>query len=880
MLSKLAHFQILQEIGRGGMGIVYKARDVRLQRYVAIKILPHDLVAKKKNLQRFTQEARTASALNHPNICTIYDVGQSDGIRYIVMEFVAGKTLREILNRKGFLPEKEIIQIGLKICDALQAAHIRGIIHRDIKPENIMISSDGIVKVMDFGLAKLIYDQNAAQKTDTSPLPLFEESSANSSSSTFRGTVFYMAPEQVENRTIDGRTDIFALGAVLFEMACGNRPFHGKTIAEVMNQILSAKPSYPAPESNQISNDLFDLILKALKKDPVERFQQAKDLAQSIKRLKLNHDRSSFPINWGKRIIVATLVLLILISSLVWFASNFIINNSNKIAPGPFSNSLTTPLTNWAGLEEWPAFSPDGKRIAFHSDRSGNNDIWYRELSTTQYINLTEHSSFNENSPCWSPDGNKISFVSDRDGGGIFVIDVNTKEEQRITNYGKQPSWSPDGNRIAFIAESEKEICTLSLSEGKIVSFFKVNNDDFLHTPAWSVDGKWISFTRGTGFSWNVWIKSTENDQIHAVTQDKYKNHSPEWHPQNIGIFFYSDRSGIQDIWYQKIDPVKMIAAVGPVPVTKGAGVTSYDISFDRKKIAYATVHNQGNIHALALADPDANQNGKIRKITNWNRFTLDPAISPDGNKILMTSNIHGNFDIWLCDRDGKNAEIVHRARNVNETAVWSPDGNSILFVNGEAADRELTRMNLINGQEKYLTNNDVAEAYPDLSPDGKWIVFSRMSDDNNIWIMPFKGGEPRQLTSHISNEIAPRFSPDGKVVSFVSNRDGHFNIWTVPFSGGAPTQVTFNKDQGRINLGHCWSVDGSYIFYCRTIHGIRNIWKISLDGGEQEQLTFFASCTHHVSRGSRMSTDGIELFFTTYERTGDIWLMEDQTFN
>ena len=355
-------------------------------------------------------------------------------------------------------------------------------------------------------------------------------------------------------------------------------------------------------------------------------------------------------------------------------------------------------------------------------------------------------------------------------------------------------------------------------------------------------------------------------------------NYAPQWHLPAAGLFFYSDRSGVKDIWFQQINLNKMTAQGNPIAVTKGAAIASFDLSPDGGKIAYATFHDQGNIHALALQHHGAFKKGDLRKVTKWNRFTCDPTISPDGRKIVMTSNIQGNYELWTCDRDGKNAKLAHRADDLNESPVWSPDGNSILFVDGKAADRELKILDLQNGSERFLTNNDYAEAYPDWSPDGKWIAYTVTDCNCNIWLISPTGSERIQLTDQSTIEMAPHFSPDGKLVAFISDRDGYFNVWAIAVSGGSPFQITFNKDQGKINLGNCWSADGKCIYYCRTIRGIRNIWKISLQHGRQEQLTFYTSATEHVSRGSRISTDGKELFFATYERTGDLWLMKDQS--
>ncbi len=614
-----------------------------------------------------------------------------------------------------------------------------------------MISRDGFVKVMDFGLAILLTNQNIEQNLINPPVTNSTKSSLISSMSTVQGTAFYMAPEQIEKRLVDSRTDTFALGVVLYEMAYGKRPFRGETFVEIMEAILSEQPPFDIQKSHRITKDLSNIILKALSKNTDQRFQSAKDFANALKQTNSYQKYTSHQ-KIEKKVRVPLIVLfIILLLIMSWLASKIVIHNSANNSLKLFSNMRTIPLTNWAGLEEQPAFSPDGKQIAFQSDHSGNLDIWLRELTTAQFINLTENSRFNEDSPCWSPDVKTIAFVSDRDGGGIYTIDFNTREHRKVTNSGKQPSWSPDGKCIAFITDSEKEICILTLNNGKINTFFKIKDDDYLHAPKWSPDGKWLSFTKGTGFSWDVWIKSTVDNKICEVTHDKYMNYSPEWHPQKIGLYFYSDRSGIMDIWFKKIELRKMTSLDNPFPVTKGAGVTSYDISLDEKKIAYATVHNQGNIHALALKDSDFYKKGEIRKVTNWNRFTLDPAISPGGNKILMTSNIQGNFDLWICDRDGKNPGIIHRAHDLNESPVWGSDGNCILFVDGESADRELKILNLMNGQETFLTNNDFAEAYPDWSPEGKWIAYTVKDSDCNIWIISPTGEQRIQLTNQTS---------------------------------------------------------------------------------------------------------------------------------
>jgi serine/threonine protein kinase len=392
MIGKLiSHYRILEELGRGGMGVVYKAFDTRLRRPVAIKILPPHLVADEKNLRRFTQEAQAASALNHPNICTIHEIDEHDGIHFIVMEFIDGETLRQILERRGSFPEPEVIAIGMKVADALKAAHAKGIIHRDLKPENIMISREGYVKVMDFGLAKLkdsatesSWEMASTSSTSANP------QSYRTSVSSFLGTSAYMSPEQIEKKPVDERSDIFSLGVVLYELLTASSPFVGKDNWEVMQAILQDIPQSPSHFVSVKTNALDAPVLKALAKEPTERHANCIAFFQALEKIQMRRNRKKTRRN---AMVMVSFLLLISIIILVIVTSGVF-----KTPPASSPPSLKIyPIGITSGSEEWPSFAPDGCHLIYSSKNVGTSnlfDIWIKDISLFQVKSLQKKQRF------------------------------------------------------------------------------------------------------------------------------------------------------------------------------------------------------------------------------------------------------------------------------------------------------------------------------------------------------------------------------------------------------------------------------------------------------------------------------------------------------
>jgi serine/threonine protein kinase len=457
------------------MGVVYKAHDSRLGRQVALKFLSEQQAEDRQALERFQREARTASELNHPHICTLYDIGAHGGRPFLVMELLEGRTLKQHLSGKP-LPTDELLELGIQIADALDAAHVKGIVHRDIKPANLFVTRRGQAKVLDFGLAKLVAGRRPA---GVAPAPLTEdEEGPLSSPGTVLGTVAYMSPEQARGQDLDARTDLFSFGVVLYEMAAGRRPFEGKTSAILFDAILNQTPTPPRQLNPGLPLELEHVIDKALEKDREVRCQTAAELRADLKRFKRDLDSgrtraasttataiAAPPQRQGGRwqIIALAVMSVLLLVAVAFLAYHGLqpagtpdqADRKDQSAPtSPAPQRRLTQVTFGAGLQAEPTWSPKGDFLAYSSDRGGNFDIWVQQVGSGEpFLQLTKESGHNWQ-PSWSPDGKYIAFRSERGGGGIFVVPaLGGGPARRISPFGFRPRWSPDGSQILFQSE-------------------------------------------------------------------------------------------------------------------------------------------------------------------------------------------------------------------------------------------------------------------------------------------------------------------------------------------------------------------------------------------------------------------------------------------
>jgi eukaryotic-like serine/threonine-protein kinase len=724
--KQISHYQILSLLGAGGMGQVYLARDTRLHRKVALKLLPAEFTRDAERVHRFEQEAQAASALNHPNILTIFDIGQpTDEItspHFIATEYVEGQTLRQLL-QDGPLASPQVIEIAIQLADALSASHAVGIIHRDMKPENVMLRTDGYVKVLDFGLAKLIEQRQVSLVTDPGKV---------------MGTISYMSPEQALGQTVDHRTDIFSLGIVLYELLSGLQPFKGDSDAATYNAILNLSPLPVTNSQPDLPNEWRWIIERMLEKKPEQRFQTAADLKTALKTLK--HDSGSGAIpkvsgttsqplrpparrSWIPKAVIAAGagVVLAVAGYLVWSAS--------KPANAPALRAANfTQLTRKPGQEIYPSLSPDGKLLLYADAEAGNWDIYLQRVSGTTPINLTRDSAVKDSQPAFSPDGEQIAFRSDRDGGGIFIMGATGENVRRLIGQGHNPAWSPDGQEIAFskgsfARPSERGNYPSPLQVVKVASgeTRQVTEMDAVQ-PNWSPHGDRIAYWGIlNGGQRDIWTVGAQGGEPVAVTSDPALDWNPIWSPDGRYLYFASDRGGSMNLWRVPIDEASGKLLGAPEPVTTPATYCGYiNFSRDGRHLAYAQVVDQVNVQQIGF-DP---VKGKIESnpvwITRGSRIATDPDLSPDGEWVVFGATGDKQEDLFVVRRDGTGLRQITNDKHKDRAPRWSPDGQQIVFFSDRSGPYEYWLINPDgNGLRQFSQISGPGAQTPLWSPDG-----------------------------------------------------------------------------------------------------------------------------------------------------------------
>jgi Tol biopolymer transport system component len=724
--SHLGPYTILAPLGAGGMGEVYRARDPRLGREVAVKVLPAEFGDDPGRLRRFEQEARAASALNHPNILTVFDTGSEDGTVYLVTELLEGETLRERL-AGGALPARKSIEIGTQIARGLAAAHEKGIVHRDLKPENLFLTRDGRVKILDFGLARLL-SSNIAEAptilTGTEPGVVL-------------GTVGYMAPEQVRGQPADHRADVFALGAVLYEMLAGRRAFQRDSAAETMTAILREEPPELAESGRAIPPGLDALVRHCLEKVPGERFQSARDLAFHLERMTGSASSAAAgpPARTLRR--SALWLPLLLAGGLALLAVGYLAGRGRGTGEsGVGEPAHFTRLTQDAAQELRPAISPDGDEIAYALGNFVESDIYLRRVGSENAVNLTPDSPGPDLDPAFSPDGRQIAFRSERGGGGgIFLMGTTGESVRRLTDKGNHPAWSPDGREIAFSegwlnfsaafsGGSESRLLAVEVATG--ATRLLVDGQEAIQ-PSWSPHGHRIAFwgVRAGTPQRDVWTApaagARKPEDLVAVTSDTHLDWNPFWSPDGRWLYFLSDRDGTSNLWRVPIEEEsgKVLGAPEPsrlpssdIPTAAGArdGSIVYPVAEERGVIerypfdpARARITGPAETlsvgrglgwidvspvsREIVLSTSDSREDlvllradGKLlRKLTDDPARDRDPRWTPDGSSIAFDSDRDGGvWGIWTVRPDGSGLRRLSPAGRRMSDTVWAPDGRRL----------------------------------------------------------------------------------------------------------------------------------------------------------------------------------------------------------
>src|SRR5205809_288093 len=658
----ISHYEVLSRIGRGGMGEVFLDHDTSLGRKVALKLLRSDFTRNEERLRRFRQEARAASALNHPNILTIYEIGHDGSLHFMATEYVEGETLRQHLSRAR-LTVGQTLDVAVQVASAVAAAHQAGIIHRDIKPENTMVRTDGNVKVLDFGLAKL-----AQPKTIDTAAPTLPQ--VETAPGVVMGTFSYMSPEQARGLAVDARTDIWSLGVMIYEMAAGRQPFEGETASDVMSLILQKEPPPLAHSWPEVPAELERIVRKALRKDKEERYQTIKDLLIDLRNLRkelelsAEMERSAPPlsaramssgqsaaatahsassaeyivteIKQHKRAAALILGTIIIVSAIGFYLLS---RRSPATKEASLRNATFTQLTDQSGPEYFPSLSPDGKSFVYAGYASGNWDIYLQRVGGKNPINLTKDSPADDTQPAFSPDGERVAFRSERDGGGIFLMGATGESVKRLTNFGFNAAWSPDGKEIACADEGPLDPNVRNNPNSRIWAINVATGERRLVTkedsiqPNWSPHGTRIAYGGRRNLAQrDIWTIPAGGGEAVEVTNDAAVEGSPVWSPDGKYLYFGSDRAGSMNVWRVPIEE-KTGKVLGPPEAVTTPSPYSAQLSFSRdgQRMVYSQMVRAANLQQVGFDPVKETVTGQPVWITQGSRRANAPNLSLDG---------------------------------------------------------------------------------------------------------------------------------------------------------------------------------------------------------------------------------------------------------
>jgi eukaryotic-like serine/threonine-protein kinase len=822
------HYQIVETLGRGGMGVVYKARDTHLDRFVAIKVLPPEKVTDRERKRRFVQEAKAASALNHPNIVHIYDIAEADGIQFIAMEYVPGKTLDQIIGRKG-LRLSEALKYAVQTADALAKAHSAGIIHRDLKPSNIMVTSDGLLKVLDFGLAKLT-ESTGGKFGETATMRANEK--PDTAEGAIVGTVAYMSPEQAEGKTVDARSDIFSFGSLLYEMITGRRAFHGDSALSTLSAILKEDPKPVSAAVSDAPRDLEKIIARCLRKDPERRLQTMADVKVALLELQDESDSGqltstpgispkSTKLRWKLAFSVA-LVLAIFLAG-----TAFYMRSSRMIAP-----LRILPLTTYPGSEHSPSFSPDGSQVAFswNGEKQENSDIYVRLVDGGTFLRLTMNPAADA-APAWSPDGRQIAFV--RDAAGIFLISPLGGAERKLTDLTETAgfssdtvAWTPDGKAVAFADRTSDTprnsiflISTVTGERRRLTSppASVVIGD---RMPSFSPDGRSFAFVRWLNYAQSdLYISSLEKKESQRLTHDNRAIYGVAWTPDGHDLVFSSSRFGGQSLL--RI-PANASARSSPERVGGVEGYAEFPVISRGSQGIPARLAYERNLDDTNIWRAELSVSGTVRAMKSpvqliaSTRADNDPRYSLDGKRVVFTSDRSGTSELWTCAGDGSNpVQLTSFGDSVPGSPRLSPDGQQVAFDLQTPGGIDVYVIAVTGGTPRRLTTGGVR---PSWSHDGRFVYFGSERSNNptdsssrgwQIWKMQVQGGESVQVTKGGGYEAAE--SLDGKTLYYAKPGD-RAPVWSAPGSEGTTTGAE-TAVLPAVSNGH-WAVTETGIYF------------------------------------------------------------------
>jgi eukaryotic-like serine/threonine-protein kinase len=875
--TRLGPYEIVGPLGAGGMGEVYRARDPKLGRDVAIKVLPESLRERPDALERFEREARSVAALSHPNILAIFELGSAEGRSYAVTELLEGETLRARL-AKGALGARKAVEIGAQIATGLAAAHDKGVVHRDVKPENVFLTQDGGVKLLDFGLARLDAIAPAGDET-SSPTQL-----RRTDAGTVMGTVGYMSPEQARGALADHRSDIFSLGVVLYEMLSGRRAFQRDTAAETMTAILREEPPELGAPGAGVSPALDQIVRHCLEKRPEERFQSARDLAFDLQAFSGSVSGArgvpARATGSGRRVLA---VLSALAAGAVLFAAGRLSSRAAAPAASAARAASYVALTDEPGVEGRPSLAPDGKSFVYVSSAGGKSDIYLRRVGGRNPVKLTADSSADDLQPAFSPDGEKIAFRSEREGGGIFVMDSTGESVRRVSDTGYTPAWSPDGKEIVvstntFIYPTDMAGSggTLNAIDLRTGASRAITSQGSAQSPRWSPHGTRIAYwgLRRQSGQRDIWTVRADGSEAAdgglEVTNDAALDWAPAWSADGTKLYFASDRGGSMNLWRVAIDEASGRVLGPPEPLTTPANWSgAFSLSRDDKRIAFETLDWRSTL-LRAPFDPVAEKVvGQPVPILRSTQPMRDHEISPDGEQVAFT-RAGTREDLFVARIDGSQyrrlTDDVFRDRG----PTWSPDGKRIAFYSDRGGDYEIWTIHPDGSGLEPLTAGALSPNFPTWSPDGRKLAFSSTRSSGMIvdatQAAPVSKGETLPAPSDAEFFWPYAWSASGRLAGIIMLKDGRTSGIEV-YSLETGTAELFREAASTSFRNVRWLSDGQRLL-TRTPRGVQ-----LFDTRTRRTKLLIEIGGYMIGRSFSTTRDDRFITYTETAAEGDIWL-------